>query len=170
MADLRRRLHAFAPRFGPSMIPQSFAQSDGVLAPSKNREQWLTEVAVALRPWFAARGYDIPLRVRLGVGALAATHRTLGICHCGGDRDGFKHITISPFIDDPLLVAAVLTHELIHATLPPAEGHGQAFAKAARALGFEGRLTQVSPGRALQQALADIVKQVGPYPHKALLA
>ncbi len=152
------------------MIPQSFAMAEGVTAPVKNREQWLTEVAVALRPWFSARGYEIPVRVRLGVGTLGTSRQTLGICHCGGDRDGFKHITISPFIDDPVLVAAVLTHELIHAILPPTEGHGQRFVAAARALGLEGRLTQVTPGAALTAHLQGLVQAVGPYPHKALIA
>lgn len=152
------------------MIPQSFALAEGVSAPTKNREQWLTDVAVALRPWFSARGYEIPVRVRLGVGSLGTSRSTLGICHCGGDRDGFKHITISPYIDDPALVAAVLAHELIHAILPPTEGHGKRFTAAARALGLEGRLTQVTPGVALSAHLREVVQGVGPYPHRALIA
>ena len=150
------------------MIPQSLMLADGRPAIGKTREQWLTEVAVLLRPWFSSRGYEIPLRVRLGVGALATSHRTLGVCHCPCDRDGFQHITISPFIDDRVLVATVLVHELIHATLPPSEGHGRRFAAAARRLGLVGKPTVAEAGEDLLAHLRELVRQVGPYPHRAL--
>lgn len=153
------------------MIPQSVVLIDGVhIARTPYREQWLTHVAVLLRAWFSARGYEIPLRVRLGVGALTGGRRTLGVCHTDPDRDGFRHITISPFIDDPVLVAATLVHELIHALLPADEVHGPRFAAAARALGLEAPWTGVTPGAALAAELRVIVRRVGPYPHRALAA
>ena len=133
-----------------------------------NREQWLTHVAVLLRPWFARHGFEIPLRVRLGVGALGFSTRTLGVCYPQVDRAGFRHVTISPFIDDPLLVVAVLAHELIHAGLPPDEGHGPRFRAVARAVGYEGRVTQVTPGPALRKEIESILRRVGRYPHVAL--
>lgn len=151
------------------MIPQVAAAGPEALS-TPNREQWLTNVAVLMRPWFRSRGYEIPLRVRLGVGALSANQSTLGVCYPYTDRDGFRYITISPFIDEPVLVAAVVVHELIHAILPPEELHGPRFREAARALGFEGRLTQVVPGPDLTAQLQAIVRQVGPYPHRAILA
>ncbi len=151
------------------MIPQTApAGHEAVNTP--NREQWLINVAVLMRPWFRSRGYEIPLRVRLGVGALSANQSTLRVCYPYTDRDGFRHITISPFIDEPALVAAVVVHELIHAILPPEELHGPRFGEAARALGFEGRLTEVAPGPELAAQLQAIVRQVGPYPHRAILA
>ena len=153
----------------PLMIPQTAPARQETLN-TPNREQWLINVAVLMRPWFRSRGYESPLRVRLGVGALSASQGTLGVCYPGADRDGFRHITISPFIDDPVLVAAVLAHELIHAIFPPQELHGPRFRQAARALGFEGRLTQVVPGPQLAAVLQAIVRQVGPYPHRAILA
>lgn len=151
------------------MIPQalsSMPRTDGRRA--LNREQWLTHVAVLLRPWFSRHGFEIPLRVRLGVGALGPSTRTLGVCYPQVDRAGFRHVTISPFIDDPLLVAAVLAHELIHAGLPPDEGHGPRFRAVARQVGFEGRLTEVQPGPALRAEIAAVIGRVGPYPHVAL--
>lgn len=151
------------------MIPQTAPASLEALN-TTNREQWLINVAVLMRPWFRARGYEIPLRVRLGGGALSANQSTLGVCYPYTDRDGFRHITISPFIDEPVLVAAVVVHELIHAILPPEELHGTRFREAARALGFEGRLTQVVPGSGLAAQLQAIVRRVGPYPHRAILA
>ena len=151
------------------MIPQALPFVTGAPAPpALNREQWLTYVAVLLRPWFSRHGFEIPLRVRLGVGALALTTRTLGVCYPQVDRAGFRHVTISPFIDDPLLVAAVLAHELIHAGLPPNEGHGPHFRRVARRVGFEGRLTEVRPGPALRAEIAAVVRRAGAYPHVAL--
>ena len=150
------------------MIPRRLVRADGSPAIGKNREHWLTEVAVGLRPWFLARGYEIPLRVRLGVGALAANHGTLGVCHCPCDRDGFQHITISPFIDDPVMVATVLVHELIHAVLPASEGHGRLFEAAARTLGLVGRVTIAEAGPELRAHLREITRAAGPYPHRAI--
>ena len=151
------------------MIPQVLPFASGSRAPrALNREQWLTHVAVLLRPWFSGHGFEIPLRVRVGVGALAPSARTLGVCYPHVDRAGFRHVTISPFIDDPILVAAVLAHELIHAGLAPDEGHGPQFRAIARRLGFEGRLTQATPGPALRAELCAVLRQAGPYPHVAL--
>lgn len=144
------------------MIPQSLS---GIVP---NREHWLTTVAVLLRPWFAQRGLEIPLRVRLGVGALGENRRTLGACYCTADEAGYRHITISPFVDDPLVVGATLVHELIHASLSPDEGHGPRFREAAQKIGLEGRVTEANPGLALTGVLRDITRKAGPYPHKAI--
>jgi hypothetical protein len=153
------------------LIPQHLITPDGFHAERTcNREQWLTNVAVLLRPWFSARGYEIPLRIRLGVGSLSSSRRVLGVCHSEVDRDGYRHITLSPFFDEPVLVAAVLVHELIHALLPQDERHGRRFAAAAWSLGLEGPVTQVTPGPELAAHLREIVRRVGPYPHKALVA
>lgn len=153
------------------MIPQVVALPDGFhTARTPFREQWLVNVATLLRGWFSAQGYEIPLRVRLGVGALTGARHALGVCHARPDRDGFQHITISPFVDDPVLVAAILVHELIHAVMPPDEIHGRRFATAARALGLEAPFTGVTPGPELSRHLASLVRRVGPYPHRALVA
>ncbi len=149
------------------MIPQGLSAPLDAPTRALNREQWLTHIAVLLRPWFSSHGFEIPLRVRLGVGALGHNRRTLGVCYPQVDRAGFRHVTISPFIDDPILVAAVLAHELIHAGLPADVGHGPAFRAVARRVGFEGRLTEVSPGPALRAVIVEAVRRAGPYPHVA---
>ncbi len=151
------------------MIPQRLCLVDGVHAERAcNREQWLSNVAALLRPWFQRQGLEIPLRIRIGVGALSASRRVLGVCHTFADRDGYRHITISPFIDDPVLVAAVLAHELIHAILTGDEHHGPRFAAAARRIGFEPPFTRIVLGAELHAMLTELMRRVGPYPHKAL--
>lgn len=151
------------------MIPQTIRRIDGHRpAPAVNREEWLTNVAVLLRPWFEHRGYEIPEKVRIGVGSMTKVKRTLGVCWNRKDPQGFKQIVITPFLDDPVEVAATLVHELIHALLPETEGHGKAFRAAATALGLEGRMTATVAGDALRTQLQHIVKRVGPYPHAAI--
>jgi hypothetical protein len=153
------------------VIPQGIPSVSGRPAASAvNREQWLTHIAMLLRPWFLSHGVEIPVRVRLGVGALAFSSRTLGVCYPQVDRAGFRHVTISPFIDDPVLVAAVLAHELIHAGLPPDELHGSRFRAVARSVGFQGRLAEVTPGPEFQSELVAVAQRAGTYPHVALVA
>jgi hypothetical protein len=73
---------------------------------------------------------------------------------------------ISPVLDDPMRVAGTLAHELVHAT--GRHGHGSHFAKLARAIGLEGKMTATTEGEAFKQAVAPILEAVGPYPHAEL--
>ena len=59
-----------------------------------------------------------------------------------------------------------LAHELVHAT--GRHGHGSHFAKLARAIGLEGKMTATTEGEAFKQAVAPILEAVGPYPHAEL--
>lgn len=149
------------------MIPQVLEPpSDHRIA---NREEWLTLAAVALRPWFAARGYEIPLRLRVGVGALSVSRRTLAVFYPQADMDGFRHITISPFIDDPATVVLVVAHELIHAILPVEELHGPRFQAAARAIGLRPPFTTIQAEPELMAHVQGVVRRIGRYPHRAPL-
>jgi hypothetical protein len=65
-------------------------------------------------------------------------------------------------------VLDVLLHEMIHAVMPEGEGHGRKFAKAAMALGLEGKPTHTTAGEALKAKLVALVKKLGPIPHAAL--
>lgn len=152
------------------MIPQVLEASSTRSGQAANREEWLTWAAVALRPWFAAHGYDIPLRLRIGVGALAVSHRTLGALYPQSDALGFKHITISPFVDDPATVVLILVHELIHAILPAEELHGARFQAAARALGLAAPFTRIHAEERLRRHVEGLVHKLGRYPHRAPLA
>lgn len=150
------------------MIPQRLPEpaTPGSLG---GREAWLSGAAVLLRPWFAARGFEVPLRLRVGVGALGVTRRVLGIYFPETDADGFRHITVSPFIDDGATVVVVLVHELIHAILPPEALHGPVFREAAERLGLRPPYTVISASGELLEQAAQIVRRLGRYPHRAPL-
>lgn len=151
------------------MIPQSVKLIDGFhTLRTTNREEWLTNAAVILRPWFEKRGYVIPERVRIGVGAMAVTRKTLGMTWTRPDRQGYVHITISSFVGAGFDAVDTLCHELVHAILPPDEGHGKEFRAACKALGLtSGKPTSAGAGPELAAHIRWVVSKIGPYPHAA---
>ena len=72
---------------------------------------------------------------------------------------------ISLVLSDPMRVAGVLAHELVHATVGTQHGHKGPFTKLAKAIGLEGKMTATTEGDAFKQAVAPILEAVGPYPH-----
>jgi hypothetical protein len=152
------------------MIPLSLPHPPGVRLPAtQNREEWLTRVAVYLRPWFEKRGHPIPMKVKLSVGSLTNVRSRLGVCWTKPDEEGNRHVVISPFLDDAIEVADTLCHELVHAMLPPGVGHRKPFDATCEALGLsEGKGTTRSAGSELRKHLAWIIaERAGPYPHSA---
>jgi hypothetical protein len=140
----------------------------------KHREPWLHAVAERLRETFALHGATIPEKIRFTCGfpsarAFSARKQSLGQCWSeANSADGHFEIMISPVLDDPMRVAGVLAHELVHATVGTCHGHKGPFAKLAKAIGLEGRMTATTEGEALKQTLALILEAVGPYPHAEL--
>jgi hypothetical protein len=138
----------------------------------KFREAWLHAVTEQLRPIFASHDATIPEKIRITCGlpsvrAFAAKRQRLGECWSEAhSADGHIEIMISPVVDDPMRVAGILAHELVHAT--GRRGHGSHFAKLARAIGLEGKMTATTEGEAFKQAVAPILEAVGPYPHAEL--
>jgi hypothetical protein len=93
----------------------------------------------------------------------------LGECWSDANsKDGHTEIMISPILDDPMRVVGVLAHELVHAAVGIEYGHKEPFAKLAKAIGLEGKMTATTEGEAFKQALAPILEAVGPYPHAEL--
>lgn len=140
------------------------------------REEWLGRMTDALRPKFKAAGYPIPKRVGLScgwpsAGGLRSGRTVEGECWNGSASVGGRpEIFITPRLDDPVKVGAVLVHELAHAALPENVHHAGPFVKAHRALGLIDKPTTSVPGEALKRELAALVKAVGPYPHAKLNA
>jgi SprT-like family len=141
-----------------------------------NREAWLLALLGELRSPFKRLGRPIPERVRIGVGfpsvrGIAAKEQRIGECW-SSERSGDDHheIIISPVIADPMRVAGVLAHELIHAAVGAEHGHKGPFREVAHGLGLEGRMTATTEGDAFKRLAQPILDALGPYPHAVLLA
>ena len=142
-------------------------------AKQMNRENWLQQVASALEPIFASKGAPLPgYRVSCSfpsTGGLSAKRKTIGQCwDASASADGTTEIFISPTQDDPVEVAATLCHELVHAAVSVAAGHGPAFRKVALEMGLQGKMTATEAGENFKTMIAPILAQVGEYPHARL--
>ncbi len=144
-------------------------------AKHKTREQWLNALVAKLRTLFRSRGYVIPDRVRVSCGwpATGATRgkgkRVLGQAWSQTcSADGAVEIFISPIIDSVDVVAATLVHELVHATVGTACGHGPKFRACAETIGLAGKMTETHVGPHLLKQLATICEPLGEYPHAAI--
>jgi len=146
------------------------------MATHTTRESWLAALADAMRPTFTALGYAIPEKLRVSAGwpcrnALsdAKGNRAIGQCFAPVcSADGATELFISPVLADPMRVADVLAHELAHAAVGTEHGHKAPFARAAHALGLEGKATATVAGEAFMAWAKPVVEALGPYPHAAL--
>lgn len=148
--------------------------------PSLNREQWLSGCVEAFRPWFvdAAQSLHTPLLpsyLHVSCGwpsehALSRSARVIGQCFITGVSKGrVNEIFISPWLDNPVDVAATLLHECIHAADNCQHGHSQkVFGQLARHFGLDGELTSTHPSDELVVRLNCIARQLGSYPHSTL--
>lgn len=142
------------------------------------REGWLTALAEAMRPHFYELGYLFPRKMRVAMSwpsrrATSEKNRCVDMCYPSTcSKDGTHEVMVSPVLDDPMLVADVLAHELVHAALNAAgeldHGHGALFAKGARALGLEGKPTATIAGEEFLAWAKPLVEALGPYPHASL--
>src|SRR5262249_36715988 len=80
--------------------------------------------------------------------------------------DGTREVFISPTLADPVDVAHVVEHELIHAA--GFMGHGADFKRVAVAIGLTGKMTATVPTDAHRDELAALVADLGAYPHATL--
>lgn len=137
---------------------------------TRNREDWLANLARGLGPWFADLGYPIPaVRFAIGFPSSGKRGRVIGECwSADSSADGTHEILIRPDQADPLEVAAILAHELAHAAVGLAAGHGPIFKKVANAIGLEGPMKSTRPGDAFKRTVRPILAAVGPLPHASL--
>lgn len=139
------------------------------------REQWLNEAVtqIALEV-FAPHDIDVPkIRVSVGWpsrGGTGTTKRVIGQCWKGMvAKDGVHQIFISPVLDDLMQILETLVHEMVHAIDDCESGHKGAFAKMARKVGLEGKMTATHAGGSLALNLAIIAEQLGDFDHSGLV-
>lgn len=133
------------------------------------REEWLVALVELLRPDFAKAGLEIPACPVSCGWPSRNVRKVAGQCfRSAASKDGSRHIFVSPMMDDAVEVAAVLTHELVHACLPDGTGHKGPFKRAMKKVGLEGKPTSTHAGEELTQRLNAACKKLGAYPHAKL--
>lgn len=137
-------------------------------AHKKTREQWLNEVAHSMAPLFATARAELPRKYRVTM-SLTKKKKAVGLCFSDdSSSDKTFEILIRIDQDDPITVAAILAHELVHAAVGLAEGHKGEFRRVARAIGLEGKMTATVPGERFVEAVTPLLERAGTFPHAAL--
>jgi hypothetical protein len=161
-----------APISGPLAIVE-FATDPRTTEPT--REDWLRRATDLLRPAFLQRGAQLPAHLHLSVGfpsvgALRRKAPRVGECWSPqASRDGAAHLFLSPLLSEPVEVLAVLVHELVHAAVGTAAGHGPVFRRLALALGLRGKMKATVAGPELGAQLEQLHRELGAFPHAGLL-
>lgn len=135
-----------------------------------NREEWLSQLALVFESWLTELGLEIrPYSVTCGFPPAGGTRnqgKVIGNCVSpAAVKDGRAFISISPYLDDSVEVAATLLHELLHAAVGVEHGHKKPFARHLAALGLEGKPTATEAGEAFKQRIAPVLSRLGDYPH-----
>lgn len=135
-----------------------------------NRETWLNRGMHLLRPAFKAAGIPLHNEIRISVGFPLGGFEKIDAQCFKRDVSSDRHneIFISPLVDDAAEALGCLAHELIHAQDNGSSGHDRTFAARATTLGLEGKPTQCGSGTAFKRRYADMLRTLGPYPHKSL--
>lgn len=141
----------------------------------KTREAWLVAALWGfIDAHFTAAGYDIPSNIRVTCGwpakhALARKQMRIGECwDMTSSDDKTFEISVSPALDDPSRVLAILIHEVVHATVGLDAGHRAPFSQCAKAVGLLKPWTKTKASDGLKMDIAVWLKTLGVYPHAAL--
>lgn len=135
------------------------------------RDKWLMRVASGLSPTFTRAGRPLPSSYRISIGFPSSGRRGVRIGECWSreqSKDKHFEIFIRPDLEDPLKVAAVVAHELVHAAVGIKAGHGKAFRLLAVAIGLEGPMRTTKPGEKFKRIVEPILERLGPIPHATL--
>lgn len=141
----------------------------------ETREDWLLQMSQEIAPLFAIEGVPLPsFRVTCGFPCTGATrskgrNMRLGECHAASSsKDAHCEIFIHPELDDPIKVVEVLAHELVHAAVGVAAGHGQSFKRVATAIGLTGPMRSTTGTPSFHSMIKPWINACGPYPHASL--
>lgn len=138
------------------------------MAQYETREAWLNAFVAASRPKFAEIGAPLPDKVRVSVGFTSTGARGKSIGECWSQEastDGSFEIFLKPTTQGDARIADITTHELIHAAVGLAAGHGAKFKRVANALGLKGKMTSTVAGEAWYVWALPILTALGPMPY-----
>lgn len=133
------------------------------------REQWLEAAVIAVAQATPSVTFP-PVKVSCSWPGGGSARKRIGECWARKmSKAGVNEIFISPKIEDPARVVAILMHELAHAVDDCKNGHKAGFVKIAKAIGCVGKPTQMEPPVEVSSAIAKVVSdQHGPFPHRGL--
>ncbi len=135
----------------------------------ETREAWFGAAVKKLRKIFKDFGYDLP-KLRIGCGWPVLGRECLGECHPKeNSKDKTYEIFISPKLDSPVFLLAVMIHELCHAVVGVDIGHKKPWDKMMETVGMVGTHTAFYAGEELRAKLVRISKKLGSYPHASLM-
>ncbi len=138
------------------------------------REAWLRAAeSLITEELFALAGLRPAYQTRLSCGIPQGGINVIGECyHPQVSADGAREVFVSPVLANPLGaqgVLSVLLHELVHAALDPAIGHGPEFAAWIAPLGMTGAPTETVTGPALAWWFRwSVLPRLGTYPHAVM--
>jgi hypothetical protein len=140
-----------------------------------DREAWLTEAAQFILDDIISLHISdgsIKTDFRVSVGyPPRSTSRSKVVAVCiksDASADKLSEIFVTPAISDSMTILANLSHELVHYSDDCQSGHKNHFARVARAIGLEGKLTATVAGAGLQIKLRKIIDLLGEIPHAAI--
>lgn len=136
----------------------------------KLREDWLNRLARLMEPKFKELGHPLPsYRVSCGFTSKGARSKRIGECWAAEcSKDAHHEVFIHPGVDDPMEVASILCHELIHAAVGIKEGHGAKFKATATSFGLVGPAKSTTHGPEFESYANGLLLKVGAYPHAKL--
>ena len=141
---------------------------------TKYREKWLQDMIGELSVLFTDNGYIMPNNIRVTCGWCSRSNsrtssQRIGECYSPtASGDNSIEIVISMSLQDPMKVAGVLAHELVHAVVGNENGHNKVFKKCAVAIGLEGKMTATTESEAFKQRVQPMIDKLGEYPHASL--
>lgn len=139
----------------------------------RTREEWLIQAVAMLSKIFEAQGFKVP-PVRISVGWPGAKSRkglrqTIGQCwNSASAKDGVQQIFVSPLLDNPTDILAVIMHELVHAVDGCKNAHKAPFKRIAVLVGMVGKMTTSTAGPTLLAVFPKVLEALGKYDHAAL--
>src|SRR6266550_8703200 len=130
----------------------------------------------AMAPMFEKFGAPLPAQLRIAIGFTSSGRRSRNIGECWDNQcseDRHFEIFIRPDLGEskdlmPMQIAAILGHELVHAAVGVAAGHGKEFRRVARGIGLIGQMATTTPGPEFEEALRPILEEAGALPHGRL--
>ncbi len=110
----------------------------------ETREAWLTDVAHRMAPISQQLAAPLPARLRIAIGFTSGGQRSKRIGECLDNQcseDRYFEIFIRPDLGEsrdlmPMQVVEILGHELVHAAVGIAAGHGREFRRVAKGIGL----------------------------------